>query len=67
MIISTQTISKIHIIPVTFNVILLFIPPNDGSQEKVILCHDGNTVTFRMYVWLLGHSTDNRVPQPLAQ
>lgn len=24
-------------------------------------------MTFRVYVWLLGHSIDNKLPQPLAQ
>lgn len=57
----------VHIIPVTFNVISLFIPPNGESQEKVALCHEDNTVTFRMYVWLLGHSIDRELPHPLAQ
>lgn len=45
---------------------MLLNPPNGGSQEKVALCHECNTVTLRMYVWLLGHSIDNKVPQPLA-
>lgn len=57
----------VQIIPVTLKVISLFIPPNGGSQEKVALCHEGNTVTFRMYVWLLGHSIDKELPQTLAQ
>lgn len=56
----------VHIIPVTFKVVSLFIPPNGGSQEKVALCHEDNTVTLRMYVWSLGHSIDDKVPQPLA-
>lgn len=57
----------IHIIPVTCKVISLFLPPNGCSQEKVVLCHEGNTVTLTMYVLLLGHSNDNELPQPLAQ
>lgn len=64
--ISTLTIKHVHTIPVTFKVILLRNPPNGESQEKVALCHEDNTVTLTMYVWLLGHSIDDRVPQPLA-
>lgn len=57
----------VYVIPVTFNVISLFIPPNGGSQEKVVLCHEGSTMTFRICAWLLGQSTDNELPQSLAQ
>lgn len=57
----------VHIIPVTFKVISDFPPSNGCSQEKVVLCHEGNTVTLAMYVLLLGHANDNELPQPLAQ
>lgn len=65
-VISKLTIKHVHTIPVTFKVILLLNPPNGGSQEKVALCHEDNTVTLTMYVWLLGHSIDDKLPQPLA-
>lgn len=65
-VISKLTIKHVHTIPVTFKVILLRNPPNGESQEKVALCHEDNTVTLTMYVWLLGHSIDEKLPQPLA-